>query len=120
MHITALIVTICYLVDSVCVNPQGCIRVHILQFVVNCLTVRARDLVVRIIVCFLSQIADAEAADVVLAAGRDEDGTEVSQADRTVILHNIPLRFVIHRKVVSRDNIALFDLGSYSHFVLHP
>ena len=69
MHITALIVTICYLVDSVCVYPQGCIRVHILQFVVNCLTVRTRDLEVRIIVCFLSQIADAEAADVVLAAG---------------------------------------------------
>ena len=64
-----------------------------------------------IILCLLRHIADAEAANVVVAAVRDKNGVEVAQAHRTVVLEHLPLFRVIGRVMIPHKHILLTDFG---------
>ena len=66
---------------------------------------------------FLSHITNAEAADVVVAAGGDKDGVEVSQADRTVVLKDLALYVVVSWIDISNLDILFVNICLDPHFV---
>lgn len=102
------------------VDPQWSDWVDIHELVFLCAAVRTENLELFVVLGFLSQVADAEPTDVVLAAARNKDGVEVAETDGAIVLENLPFFFVIGRIIIPAEDLFLADVCLDSHLVPLP
>ena len=92
-------------------------RVDISQLVFVSRAMRASDAEILVWLRLFCHVSDTKTADIIIAAGGNEDCVEISQADGTVILEGLALHRVILRIEVSYQHILLVDVSLDSHFV---
>ena len=100
----------------VCVDLHGVRGIDIVQFELQVEAVRAADHIVSVCLCPPRHVSDAVSANVVRAAGRDEDCIEIPKANWTVILEFV-LELLFGGIVIDMFDVLLIDLCLDSNLV---
>ena len=103
----------------VCVYFHGVRGVYIIQLELYIEAVRAADHIVSVSLRSSRHVPDTVSANVVLAAGRDEDCIEIPKANRAVILEFV-LELLFCGIEIDMFDILLIDLRLDSDFVSCP
>ena len=74
------------------------------------------DYIICVCLCSACHVTYAMSADVVSTAWRNEDGVEIPQTDRAIVLVDL-LLFFIHWEVIESEYVLLVDFSFYPHFI---
>lgn len=74
------------------------------------------DYIICVCLCSTCHVTDAVSADIVSTTWRNEDGIEIPQTDRAIVLVDL-LLLSIYWEVVESKHVLLVDFGFYPHFV---
>ena len=102
---------------SVGVDSERGLEVDVEELVFVGAAVGAEDAELGVVLRLLGHVPDAETANVVVAAGRDQHRVEVAQADRAVVLEHLAGLRVLGRVVVPHLYVSLIHLCLNPHFV---